>query len=337
MRAAFRRRRTPTGKEPRSLKTSFGPWESLHESVLAVCHPEWRGVRTATYAFGDPVVETPAADRDAAAILTACRDRRIEVLVVHGFPPGADVLLRLAHEAGLSTRVVLHSSMAQHGAEAGEAAVADRVVDLTRQGVVDRVGFVKAGMAEVFQALGIDALHTPNRAPTIPDFEPIAFEEDRVEIGVFAEPFWRKNVVTQLGAVALIPNARAHVMRKPDVRYLDGIDIVEHGELPWEEFVRLQGSMDLNLYVTLSESHPMTPVESYLSGVPCLFSRTSDLFRDDDELWDTTTIAEADDPSAIARAGSRLLQVAPIERARAWIGGADITSRNAWSAFTEGD
>jgi glycosyltransferase involved in cell wall biosynthesis len=301
-----------------------------------VCHPEWRGIRTAAYTFRCPVVE--AADCAAAAqgIVAGMRAAGASVLVVHGFPPGAEVLLRAATAAGISTRLVLHSSMAQHGAEPGEAHVADTVMDLVREGTVDRVGFVKAGLAEAFSAMGYAAAYVPNRAPDLAVSPPRPEPAEPLEIGVFAQPFWRKNVVTQLGSLALIPGARGHVLERPDVGYLAGLDLVEHGVLPWEDFIALQAGMDLNLYVTLSECHPLTPVESYLSGVPCLISRTSVLFGDDPELLALTSVAEADDPVAIAAAALRLMahRSDAIPAARQWIARWDDIAAEHWTSFT---
>ena len=48
-------------------------------------------------------------------------------------------LLREAHDRGLQTRVVIHSSMAQHGGEAHEARLIDRIVALCGDGVVGRM------------------------------------------------------------------------------------------------------------------------------------------------------------------------------------------------------
>jgi hypothetical protein len=318
-----------------ALDPTFGSWDRLSSRTLAVCHPRWRGVRTAAHAFGDPVVETDDAGHHARAIVDGAVGAGVEAIVVHGFPPGSDLLLGLAHDAGLSTRAVAHSSFAQHGAEAGEAAVMSTLADLLSAGTLDRIGFVKAGMAEVFGALGYPAAYTPNRAPVMPVFEPIPLGEGSPHVGVFAASFWRKNVVTQLGAVALIKGARAHVMERPAVAFLERLPITEHGELPWEGFVRLQGSVDLNLYVTLSECHPLSPVESYLSGVPCLLSRTSALFRDDPDLWESVTVSEADDPVAIAAASERLLADADdvVPLARRWIERADAEAAHRWHDF----
>lgn len=321
-------------EDDRLLRLSFESWDNLDGPILALCHPQWRGVKAATYAFNDPVVECNDLEHFGPSILAAARDSGVEVIVVHAFPPGTDTFLQEARAAGFSTRVVVHSSLAQHGAEAWEAAAVSRFVDLARDGVVGRIGFVKAGLPEAFEAMGVTAVHTPNRAPDLPDFQPRDLGAGGPHIGVFAEPFWRKNVITQLAATALV-GGTAHVMTKPSVDYLSGVRVVEHGELPWADFVALQGSVDINLYVSLSECHPMSPMESYLAGVPCLTSRTSEVFASDLELWDITTVAEADNPVAIAEAARRLLADSEeaVKRATTWIRQADIAAAERWKAF----
>ena len=79
--------------------------------------------------------------------------------------------------------------------------------------------------------------------------------------------------------------------------------------MPWEQFVAIQGSVDLNLYVTLSECHPSTPQESYLAGVPCLISRVSGVFADDPRSVGDHQHRSPDDPSAIAEAARALMSV----------------------------
>ncbi len=312
-------------------------WEGFAAPVVALCHPEWRGVRAAAYSFRVPVIETPDAAPYAAELAKALARAGVLTLVVQGFPPGAGRLLEQAKALGLRTRLVLHSSPTQHGAEAGEARVAEQALALTRAGTIGRLGFVKEGVAEALAALGHDAAYVPNRVPELPAFEPRDLGEG-LHVGVFAEPFWRKNVATQILAAGLLGAERVHVMRKPDVGYLEGLRIVEHGELPWEDFVRLQASVGLNLYVSLSECQPLTPVESYVAGVPCLASRTSALFRDDPELWDLTTVTELDNPAAIAAAARRLLdrkdEAVPAARGSLERWDADAAAR--WEAFVAG-
>ena len=129
--------------------------------------------------------------------------------------------------------------------------------------------------------------------------------------------------------------AIGHVNHAPEVGYLDGLGIVEHGVLPWETFLGLQASMDLNMNVTLSECHPMSPMESYLSGVPCLVSATSSLFRDDADLFAMTTVAEADNPRAIAEQAEVLLEhrSEAVRRAVAWMDRHDAIAERLFVAF----
>lgn len=334
-----RLRRILSGRrsEPAPPRLSFGSWDAFprEERVAVVCHPAWRGVRTAAHSSRAPVIETTDVGAGGEHLVRRLRDAGVEVLVVHGFPPGSDELIRRAAAAGLATRCILHSSMAQHGAEAGEAEVVDRVLALAAEGPLGRVGFVKEGLAEAFAALGHQVAYVPNRVPVLPRLDKLDLGGDALNVGVFAEPFWRKNVVTQLGAVALLDRARAHVLVLPEVGYLGALQVVEHGLLPWEEFLALQGSVDLNLYVTLSECQPQTPLESYAAGIPCLFSRTSALFRDDPELWELSTVDEDDNPRAIAGGAKRLLAATDtaVARAQAWMKLWDGRAVERWQEF----
>ena len=259
----------------------------------------------------------------------------IDTVVIQGWPPGAAGFASRLAEIGIQVKCVLHSSPAQHGAEVGEAAVVDEVLSLGHRGVLTEVGMAKVGVPEAFTAAGYPVTYVPNRVPLLPPFDPVDLGAG-LHVGVFAEPFWRKNVVTQLLAVGLLEGAIAHVIRRPDVSYLEGIDVVEHGELPWEQFVAIQGSVDLNLYVTLSECHPSTPQESYLAGVPCLISRVSGVFTDDPRLWEITSTDRPDDPSAIADGARDLMSVSgeAVQRARAWMTNHDRLAAEIWNRFT---
>jgi hypothetical protein len=325
------------GSPRRAPVLSFVSWEEFprNQRVIQVCHPDWRGVRTATYAFRSPVVECDDLDYWSDDLSDQITRLEIETVVIQGWPPGAARFAGLLAERGIKVKCVLHSSPAQHGAEAGEAQVADEVLTLGQTGTLAGVGMVKSGVAEAFRAAGHHVVHVPNRAPDVPPITRIDLGPG-LHVGVFAAPFWRKNVVTQLLSLSLLDEAVGHVLEKPSVGYLHGVDIVEHGELPWPEFMALQGSVAVNLYVTLTECHPLSPIESYLLGVPCLLSRTSELFRDDRVLWELTTIDMPDDPSAISKATTRLLEGEneALERARAWIDRGDDVARSAWEQFT---
>jgi len=327
-------KRQGTGRNSAAPYRSFGSWDALSPTArrtIQVCHPDWRGVRTSAYAFGDPVIESAVLGSDLANEIA---DAGVSTVVVHAAPPGAAIFMQQASSRGVTTMQVFHSSMAQHGSDAGEAEAVSTALQLLSSRDLHRIGFVKVGVAEVFQGLGYSALHVPNRVPSLPAIEKVPLPSG-LNIGVFHDPYWRKNVTTQLGATSLL-GGTAHVMHRPRVDYLDHISIVEHGTLPWEDFVSVQASVDVNLHVTLSECHPMSPMESYLAGVPCLVSRTSELFCDDDRLRELTTLADLDNPTAIAEATNRLLAEAPlaVEKAHSWMERHDTTASERWRSFT---
>ena len=330
-----RRRRERPPERPPLL--SFESWDRLPEVsplIVQVCHPDWRGVRTVAYGFDTPVVECDDLARWGTDLLAGVREAGVEVVVIQGWPPGSRSFVELLHPEGVKTACVLHSSPAQHGAEGGEATVVDEILALSKSRTLDSVGMAKSGVHDALGALGYDIAVVPNRVPRLPKFEKLDLGPG-LNVGVFAEPLWRKNLPTQLLAVGMMDGARAHMMRRPGLAYLGELDIVEHGELPWDQFIALQGSVDLNLYVTLSECHPSTPQESYLAGVPCLISRVSSVFRDDPMLWDLTSVDEADNPSSIARGASRLLEAKDeaVSRAAAWMEAADRRGTEAWARF----
>lgn len=301
--------------------------------VVQVCHPDWRGVRASAEAFGTPVLVAPDLGVAAEVIIDRLKTAEASRLVIQAWPPGAARLAGLAARSGISVAVVNHASLAQHGTDAGEAESVTEVLHLLGTGVVDRVGFVKQGLAEAFAAMGHRVHHLSNRLPQLPAVQPRDLGPGE-HIGVFFFPYWRKNVTTQVAA-GLILGATTHVMHRPSVPYLPTDRVVEHGELPRHRFLELLAGVDLNLHVTLSECHPMTPMESYLLGVPCLVSRTSALFTDDLELLAITAVAEIDDPAIIATRARALLEAkdAIIPRALASLRRSDTAAAAAWEAF----
>lgn len=301
--------------------------------ILQVCHPDWRGVRASAEAFGDPVALAQDLHRLIPALGVV--DPGLRLVVIQGWPPGAAPFAIAAANAGLDVAAVSHSAPTQHGVDAGEAEALSQALDLAADGVISRVGVVKAGLAPSLCALGHDVWHVPNRVPQIerPDPEPL----DGSPVGIFLFPMWRKNVVTQvLAAVEL--GWTPHLMAAAEVPYLDTAGSVVHGELGRSEFLRWYGSMHMNFNVTLSECHPMMPMESYRLGVPCLLSRTSDLFVRDRDLYELTTVDTADDPHGIAAAASRLdgHRGDVVAAANGSLDDIDIEAGAAWAEFTRG-
>ncbi len=338
MRERFRRLLSPASR-PTSDPTLGGAPVDGRARVVALCHPEWRGIRSATKALGLPMVEASDLDRQGSTVGAILDALGTEMVVVSGFPPGTERFV-LAQSPRRRFRILMHSSMAQHGAEAGESAVIGTIARLSASGHVEHLGFTKEGQAEALSALGVPAVFVP---AAIEELEEVARDDlgPGGHIGVFAEASWRKNVVTQLGAVALMGET-AHVTRIPPVDYLPGrLRVVEHGLIDRDRFVRLVASVDLNLAVSLYECFPLLPQESYWFGVPALLSRTTALFADDEVLGRFSFVSEHDNPAAVARAASTLLERAEregiVQRARAWMRAWNLRTADRREAFLDPD
>ena len=163
--------RVSSGHQTPSVDRSFAAWvdlETVDRKVVQACHPGWRGVRTSTYSFRTPVIESSDFTAHAETLATEFVANGVETLVVQAWPLGSAALLEAAAARGIATRVIFHSSMAQHGTDAGESEAVSEALRLADSGIVGRVGFVKEGIAEVFRSLGYDAAYVPNRVPDLP-------------------------------------------------------------------------------------------------------------------------------------------------------------------------
>jgi hypothetical protein len=303
--------------------------------VLQVCHPDWRGVRSSAIAFGDPVLEVRDLN-DLVDYLDDLVATGATTAVIQGWPPNAEGFATAAAGAGLSVLGVFHSSPAQHGVDGGEAEAVFQMLELKQFGVMSGVATVKAGLVESFKALGYEIQHVGNRVPDLGSIEPVAVKEG-TNAGILLHPMWRKNVTTQVLAAHEL-GWRPFVMADPQVPYLSPNDLTVCGELPRDEFLAILAAMDISLNVTLSECHPMMPMEAYRVGVPCLISNTSDLFTDDPRLNELTTVSQPDNPTAIAAAASTLLEhsVEAVTLANASLDRTDQRSAEQWRQFTRG-
>lgn len=319
---------------------SFGSWDRFPTQsprVVQVCHPDWRGVKAAAYAFGAPVIEVDDLHAWGRALFEELTRNDVEVVVIQGWPPGSREFVESCARAGLMVKCLLHSSPALQGDSAGEAAVIGDVLGLLGKGLMASLGTTKGGVIDAYAAIGHALVHVPNRAPVIGEVVPLEMET-APNLGVFGEPWWPKNIATQALGSLMLSNSTVHLSKELLIDYLPEDRVVIHGELDRQPFLSLLKAMDVNLNATFTECHPMQPSESYLLGVPCLISRNSILFRDDPELLDMTTVSSPDEPVSIADGIRRLLRNKEelVPRAVTWIENQDAEAGAAWTDFVQG-
>lgn len=304
----------PVGGEQHSgvFRVSDDAWYALlaksGAAVVAVAHPEWRGVRSSTENLFEHrlFIERLTASQ-ARHLLGRLRDAGCRQVVLQGWPPGCAPLVDEIHRfaPGLKLKVIWHGSLMQLGEQAEWAAL-QRVIAGFHAGQITRIGFVKHGMADVFAHLGIDSAFVMNYVRTIPT-GPSTPRPAGPHIGLWAvAPIWRKLPYTMLAAAALVPGAQVwmtgHNQRTTQVANLLGVrhQRLAEGALPRSEMPTALAQMDVNLYVTLSECAPMLPLESLAVGVPCLLGPTSHYFRDHPELHRRLVVSYPDDPLSVA-------------------------------------
>ncbi|HRK69708.1 MAG TPA: hypothetical protein PKY73_19350 [Hyphomonas sp.] len=191
------------------------------------------------------------------------------------------------------------------------------VLNWAKEGVIERVGFVKQGMAEVFSRQGVPTGYLLNYVRRIPDgpSEPM---QGGPHLGLWAvEPIWRKLPYTMIAAAALMPGAMLWAAgqnrRAEEVAALVGVPYqrLVDGPVAQTQMPRALARMHVNLYVTLSECAPMLPLESLSAGVPCLVGPSTQYFADEPVLRNNLTVNVPDDARAIGASLSNALDNRP--------------------------
>jgi hypothetical protein len=278
--------------------------------VVAVARPGWYGVTTSARSCFPNVLLLN--ERQALKGADLILGQGFHTVVLSGLPPASVALARELKYRAPDVRILCHF----HGSFAQNArpAVLQRLlllVEMVREGVVERIGLAKAGMAWSLARTGLPVCYLPYRVAPARCARPGPAGSPR-RGGVFARDILRKNAHTQLVAAALLDDVEVHGGDLPDVSYLAGHGrFIAHGELPYEQFLALLGEMDLSLCVSLSECYPMVVVESLMRGVPCLTSHCHEILAHDDGLAQSLIVSAHDNPEAIARQAEAVLADRP--------------------------
>lgn len=190
-----------------------------------------------------------------------------------------DVIEEIGNE--LQIEIIFHGTISEfHDPE--KQKWMGRLIQLVKAKKIKRIGFVKEGMAETFSKLyNFDCFHVPLPTPQIPkNIKKLELDRSKLHIGVFGADTFNKNLHNQVIHALLIENAVVHVLDKSIFAYLEMNErIVEHGKnLPREKFLGILGSMDLNFYMSYSESWGLVAYESEAMGVKCINQETIDYF-----------------------------------------------------------
>lgn len=277
--------------------------------AVAVVEPAWRGIYSSTCHLFPVVlpVKDALSRRSAAHVAELLIESGATKVVISGFPLSYVHLIDALRHAPRRIEVygLWHGSFVQSN-EGYNWRSFVKLKELAACGAIRKVGFVKTGMADVFNRLNIPASFVLNAIDQLPP-GPSQPLPGGPHLGLWAVRLarWRKLPYAMLAATTELPHAMVHVSGADDrvaefVRELQINAQVKMGAVPQHELPREMAKMHLNLYVTFSECCPMVPMESLAVGAPCLLGPNSHLFEDDPYLHRRLVVPYPDRHEVIA-------------------------------------
>jgi hypothetical protein len=277
---------------------------------LALHNPEWAGVSASTrMLFDHPLPLQHVVTPQVTSVAHALLDSGVRKFVLSGLGDGwLELAVEIKRQAPESRISCLWHSSLTYMTPGPLAEQVFGIVDLAQRGILNKIGFIKEGLAEIFARTGVRTEFIMNylRAPAGTRTTPIP--DGQTHIGLFfARMDFGKNIFTQLAAAAMIPKALVHLVPADPAleRLAQELRLpymaAARTRLPHDQMMALMAQMHVNLNVTLSECCPMIVLESLSLGVPCPMSATSHLFRDNDYLHSRLCVQYHDNPSEIAK------------------------------------
>jgi len=301
-----------------ALKVAPQSWEFVQNdpehSVVAICHPRWQGVRSAAEGHSSNLLLTPETGfPEIEAIVDCLEASGATHFIAEGFYSGYAELLESLRRRMPFAHIfcVHHGSFFSMLADTGLPAMLARITRLQEKGVVDRIGFCKAGMAEACRRLGMPASEVMNRVHR-DRVAPLREWKTPASIFIPVDARLCKNSHTQLiGALLCRDIDEIHLASTLNLQYLpksafEGVKLKIHRNLGRNATIRLMEQSNAVLYSTISECAPMVPLESLAVGVPCLTGDNHGLFDEHPALAKQLLISRPDDAWAIAAAVSNL-------------------------------
>lgn len=272
--------------------------------IIAIVSPDFRGVRSATIEMVPDVIEISNIYSRNKAIELANEVMKYspKKVLVSGYAKGHDMLIEELKKIDSSLRifVLIHSAFIWFDVYPAENGVFEKFITMAKNGIIEKVGFCKRDLAEYFRSQGLDTYFVMNRFyPEKHEFKNI--NKENINIGVFGNNLWHRNITNQVIGSLMVKNSQIHVNEITNHFFIDQDRVEVHGILPKDEFLKLYKKLDLTLYVSMTECFPMVAIESMQYGVPCLVSDTSDVYAFNPKLKSWLTVSTIDSPIGISK------------------------------------
>jgi len=320
---AMVRRAASSTQESRRFSDEEQKWLektlSLKPEAITVLHPEWRGIHASAEQMFDVLLEIPDNLDPASAVHYAdlIAETACSRIVISGFPVSYRYLiLALRKRLGDTRRLyaIYHGQYNQYREDYDRLSYST-LLNLAKAGLLDKIGFVKAGMAEVVHAAtGVSTGFVMNWVERIPEAASVPMDGGpHLGLWLLWSGNWRKPPFSMLAASLLIPGSIIHGA-DADERVREYITLMNiraefaGRPLPQAELLEQMEKMHLNLYVTFHECAPMLPLESLSVGTPCLFSPVSHYFEDEPYLHQRLVVPYPERAEVIATFAQRAIE-----------------------------
>jgi glycosyltransferase involved in cell wall biosynthesis len=294
--------------------------------VLAICpsptHFNWMGVNRATHnLFPESAFDLPQYFSKGIYTLHELNILALEItrlrfskVIFNGFLGYfVEFISKIkAHNERTEISCVFHGSLSEMALIKNMSENVNLLIKLTTSGLVSKIGFVKKGLAEFFsQNYGINTSNVILPAPQIERNLFLKKPDDGVlNIGIFVNGQFRKNLFNQVAAALMIKNTLIHVFEEKGLEIFGQQHRFRYYPLNLnrENFLDILASMNINLYNTYTESWGQIVVESIVLGVPCLTNNTSGVLDCSAELKELLVVKEHDNADAYARQAEYVLK-----------------------------
>lgn len=256
--------------------------EKQNEEYVAICHPEWIGVKNSTkYTFGNNTLEIREqyTKKESYMIANEIINAGKKMVIFNAFAMGWENIIASLKKIkpDIIIKLIIHGGNALLS-EAYDWDVHNIMLNLYEKKQVDELCFVKKSLYEFYKAKGYNASFLMNDV-IIENKEKYIQKEKKnecIKIGLYASgDRWVKNTYNQISAISLIENAKLDcipINNKISTlcqRYKVNLT-GEEKNIPKEEIYRRIAQNDINVYVTFTECAPLIPLESLELGTVCI-------------------------------------------------------------------
>ncbi len=207
------------------------------------------------------------------------KENGAQLIIFSGIPEYAINWIQYIHSIDIQIGVIYHGGVAELNGNTLRQKQIGNILNLANTNVINRIGVVKEGLKEWFEKSTnaktfrvIPITHIPK------NIKIEKYNDEKVHIGVFGNSSYNKNRHTQVIAASMIENSVVHIIAPNEFDYvLESNRIKIHENCDRKSFLKLLGSMDVNIYCSYSESWGQIVLESIALETPCLFSYNSGL------------------------------------------------------------